>query len=343
MASVYELESVGKSYGEIRALDGVSLRVEGGGILGVIGHSGAGKTTMLKLLAGLELPSEGRLSYRGEVVTPDNAARLRRRATMLFQTPLFLRGDVYSNIAYGLRLRETPADEIAKRAAEALEKVRLQGFDRRPARELSGGEQQRVALARAIMLDPEVLLLDEPTSNLDPTNASILSEIILEEAERRYIVVSTHDYGQVKRLASRTIYLENGRVVGDAETNALFAAPGFADNVFTGSSRVVDGVAQVDVGGGLVIRAAFAEEGRVNVHIGPEDIILSRQFVETSARNEFLGKVTAVEDLGSVVRLRIDAGKSFTVQITRKSLVEMGLNVGSEVYMSFKASSVELL
>ncbi len=262
---------------------------------------------------------------------------------MLFQTPLFLRGDVYSNISYGLRLREAPAGEIARRAAEALEKVRLQGFEGRPARELSGGEQQRVAMARAIMLDPEVLLLDEPTSNLDPTNASIVSEIILEEAERRLVVVSTHDYGQVKRLASRTVYLENGRVVGDAETKALFAAPVFADNVFTGSSRVVDGVAQVDVGGGLVIRAAFAEEGRVNVHIGPEDIILSRQFVETSARNEFLGRVTAVEDLGSVVRLKIDAGKSFTVQITRKSLVEMGLNVGSEVYMSFKASSVELL
>ena len=339
----YELDSVSKSYGEIRALDGVSLRVERDGILGVIGHSGAGKTTLLKLLAGLELPSGGRLLYGGEEIGAGNAAELRRRATMLFQTPLFLRGDVYSNIAYGLRLRETPAGEIARRAAEALEKVRLQGFDRRPARELSGGEQQRVALARAIMLDPEVLLLDEPTSNLDPTNASIVSEIILEEAERRCVVVSTHDYGQVKRLARRTIYLENGRVVGDAETNALFAAPVFADNVFTGSSKVVDGVANVDVGGGLVIRAAFAEEGRVNVHIGPEDIILSRQFVETSARNEFVGRVTAVEDLGSVVRLKIDAGKSFTVQITRKSLVEMGLNVGSEVYLSFKASSVELL
>jgi tungstate transport system ATP-binding protein len=339
----YELDSVSKSYGEIRALDGVSLRVERDGILGVIGHSGAGKTTLLKLLAGLELPSGGRLLYGGEEIGAGNAAELRRRATMLFQTPLFLRGDVYSNIAYGLRLRETSAGEIARRAAEALEKVRLQGFDRRPARELSGGEQQRVALARAIMLDPEVLLLDEPTSNLDPTNASIVSEIILEEAERRCVVVSTHDYGQVKRLARRTIYLENGRVVGDAETNALFAAPVFADNVFTGSSKVVDGVANVDVGGGLVIRAAFAEEGRVNVHIGPEDIILSRQFVETSARNEFVGRVTAVEDLGSVVRLKIDAGKSFTVQITRKSLVEMGLNVGSEVYLSFKASSVELL
>jgi tungstate transport system ATP-binding protein len=341
--AVYELDSVSKSYGEVRALDGVSLRVERDGILGVIGHSGAGKTTLLKLLAGLELPSGGRLLYGGEEIGAGNAAELRRRATMLFQTPLFLRGDVYSNIAYGLRLRETSAGEIARRAAEALEKVRLQGFDRRPARELSGGEQQRVALARAIMLDPEVLLLDEPTSNLDPTNASIVSEIILEEAERRCVVVSTHDYGQVKRLARRTIYLENGRVVGDAETNALFAAPVFADNVFTGSSKVVDGVANVDVGGGLVIRAAFAEEGRVNVHIGPEDIILSRQFVETSARNEFVGRVTAVEDLGSVVRLKIDAGKSFTVQITRKSLVEMGLNVGSEVYLSFKASSVELL
>ena len=340
---IYRLEAAGRRYGAREALSGVTLSVDDGSILGIIGQSGAGKTTLLKMLAGLEPPTSGRLIYRGEAVDSKRAAALRKEATMIFQAALFLRGDVASNVSYGLRLRELPEGEMAARVKDALERVRLPGFEAKNAQKLSGGEQQRVALARALVLDPKALLLDEPTSNLDPANASIISDIIAEEAGKRLVVVATHDYDQVRRLAGRVIQLEGGRLIGEGETGALFADPRFAENIFSGTSRIVEGVAQVEVGGGVTISAAFNREGRVAVRINPEDIILSKQFIETSARNEYRGRIVAVEELGSIIRLKVDAGRVFTVQITRRSLIEMGLNVGSEVYLSFKASSVEAI
>ena len=340
---IYRLEAVGRRYGAKEALSEVSLSIEDSSILGIIGQSGAGKTTLLKILAGLEPPTSGRLLYKGDEVDVQRAVILRRETTMIFQAALFLRGDVTSNVSYGLKLRGVADAEIKMREGEALERVRLTGFEHRDTQKLSGGEQQRVALARALVLDPKVLLLDEPTSNLDPANASIVSDIIAEEAGKRLIVVATHDYGQVKRLAGRVIQLEGGKLISEGETGKLFADPRFVENVFSGVSTIVQGVAQVDVGGGVVIHATLNKSGRVVIRISPDAIILSKQFIETSARNEYRGRIVAVEEMGSIIRLRINAGRVFTVQITRRSLVEMGLNVGSEVYMSFKASSVEAL
>lgn len=340
---IYRLEAAGRRYGAKEALGGVTLSVDDSCILGIIGQSGAGKTTLLKLLAGLEPTTSGRLLYHGDVVDTKLSARLRKEATMIFQAALFLRGDVASNVGYGLRLRGVPEAEAAARIREALERVRLPGFEAKYASSLSGGEQQRVALARALVLDPKVLLLDEPTSNLDPANAAIISDIIAEEARRRLVVVATHDYGQVRRLAGRVIQLEKGRLIGEGETGSLFADPRFADNVFSGTARQVEGVAQVDIGGGVTVQAAFNRGGRVAVRISPEDIILSKQRIETSARNEYKGRIVAVEELGHIIRVKVDAGRVFTVQITRRSLLEMGLNVGSELYLSFKASSVDLI
>jgi molybdopterin-binding protein len=329
-------------YGGLSALESVDLAIEGGGVLGVIGTSGAGKTTLLKILAGLETPTSGTMMYNREEVNRENVQKLRREATILFQTPLFLRGDVYMNLAYGLRLRNIPEEDIKKRIEEALDRVRLPGFETRNVSVLSGGEAQRVALARALVIDPKVILLDEPSSNLDPSNASIISDIILTEAERRIVVVATHDYEQVHRLARRVLHLEAGRVVGEGETVEILSGARYADNVFTGDAHMEEGVCLVDIGGGVSIAAAFKASGRVFVRISPEDIIVSKGFIETSARNEFQSRITAIEEAGRIIRLKVDAGRIFTVQITRRSLEEMKLNVGGVVYISFKASSVEM-
>jgi tungstate transport system ATP-binding protein len=336
----YRLEGVGVRFDGRKALDGVSLEVREGVPLGLVGSSGAGKTTLLRVLAGLQQPAEGKLLYKGETADP---LRLRREATMLFQSPAFLRGSVGENLAYGLRLRGVPEDEIKAKADDALTRVRLPDFSERIARSLSGGEQQRVSLARALVLDPKVLLLDEPTSNLDPANASIISDIIAAEAEKRLIVVATHDYIQVRRLTRRVVYLEAGRVTAEGATEELLSDARYAENVFTGASVVEEGVSMVNVGGGVVIAAAFQRRGSVNVAVSPEDIIVSRERIETSARNQLHGKIVGVEEVGGVIRLRVDAGRLFIVQITKRSLQELGLTVGGEVYLSFKASSVRLI
>ena len=313
-----------------------------GEALGVVGESGAGKTTLLRLLAGLDVPTAGTFQWRGRVVNKQAAAELRREATMIFQHPLFIRGNVFDNVAYGLRLRGTPESEISRRVLETLAKVRLPGFEARDARKISGGEQQRVSLARALVLDPKVLILDEPTANLDSENASIVSDIIAGEAGARSVVVASHDLARVGRLAGRVIQLEAGRIVAEGGVEVL-ASNRFRSNVFSGISRNADGESDVDIGDGVTIACAECRIGRVAVRVRPEDIIVSKTPVETSARNNFSGRIIGVEESGSVISLRIDAGRVFTAHITRRTLTEMGLNVGSDVYISFKASAVELL
>ncbi len=342
MTPIYELNKVSKSYGDIQALDDVSLFIEEGETLGVVGQSGAGKTTLLRILSGLEEPTSGSVVFKSSMLDVPTRLSLRRCATMIFQTPLFLRGDVFTNIAYGLRLRKTPEDEVTVLVAEALDRVRLGGYEGRLARRLSGGEQQRVALARALVLDPEVLLVDEPTSNLDVANAKVISAIIEEEKQGRTVVVSTHDLELIKRLTDRTVFIEGGQVTEEGVPSELVSITRLSENLFTGVSRVVEGVAQVDVGN-VVVRAAVDRTGRATIHVKPEDIIVSLGRIETSARNQFEGTVVGVESLNNLVLLRVDAGETFTVQVTNRSFKEMGLNVGRRVFISFKASSVIVL
>ena len=345
MDPVYELQSVSKIFGNVHALDDINLTINTGEVTGFIGRSGAGKTTMLKMLAGLEPPTAGKLLYRGTEIDGKSAARLRRSVTLLFQTPLFLRGDAYTNVSYGLRIRGLPESDTGSLVSEALKTVRMSGCEKRSARSLSGGEQQRIALARALVINPEVLLLDEPTSNLDPENTSIISDIIDEEGKNRCVVVATHDYSQIRRLTDRVIFLENGRAVEAGATEDVLSGYQVArmENVFSGDARIEEGLATVDIGGGVEIKTWFSREGRLSIQIDPEHIIISKDWIKTSARNEFKGQVTSLEEIGPLVKLKLDAGRSFTVQITRKSFNEMGLNIGSEVYLSFKASSVKII
>jgi tungstate transport system ATP-binding protein len=267
---------------------------------------------------------------------------LRRGVTMIFQSPLFLKGDVYTNMAYGLRLRGTPEDAIQEKVDEGLERVRLPGYGCRDARKLSGGEQQRVALARALVLDPQVLLLDEPTSNLDVPNAKVVSAIIEEEAKGRTVVVSTHDLDLIRSLTTRTVHLDGGRVTEVGAPTEITSITRLTENLFTGTSTMVDGVANVDIGG-TVIRVAAERTGRVTIHVKPEDIIVSGERISTSARNQFRGNVVGVEDHDGTVVLRVDAGQVFAVHVTKGSFRAMGLNIGREVYISFKATAVLVL
>jgi len=346
-----EVRGVSKRYGEVEALRGVSLKVGRGEALTIVGPNGSGKTTLLKIMAALERPTGGEVYFDGVKIGEGNAALVRRRITMVFQRAVVLRGSVRDNVAYGLRLRGLPRAEVDRRVSEALEVVGLRGLEGRIARGLSGGEQQRLSLARALALECDLLLLDEPTANLDPGSLSVVKETIswLNSETETTIVMATHNLLQAAELSERLVLLDRGEVVEAGRPGALLLRPSkemarFArsENVFTGVSRLVEGISKIDIGG-VTIRAAFRRRGRATVHVRPEDIIVSKGPLESSARNRLRGRITAIHDLGPVVRLKVDAGRVFTVQITRKSLAEMELNVGSEVYLTFKASSVQLI
>jgi tungstate transport system ATP-binding protein len=325
-------------FGEKTALNDLSLEINSEP-LGIIGKSGAGKTTLLKVLAGLQPQTGGKLEHNGSEVTLQNLRGLRRNVTMIFQSPLFLRGDVNTNLSYGLRLRGMSEDQIKSSIEDALELVALTGYGERDARSLSGGEQQRVALARALILEPEVLLLDEPTSNLDPVNAGIITDILIQESSRRVVVIATHDLDQVKRVAKRVVFLEDGIITEEGDPYELDSVKRFTENVFTGISSVEEGVSQVSVGE-ITIRTSTPMTGRVSLHVQPQDIIISKDWIETSARNQFRGPIIGVNERNGIVFIAVDVGEVFSIQITRRSFNEMGLKLGELVNISFKASSV---
>lgn len=214
-----------KSYSDTKALDNVSLEIEKGEIFCIMGHSGAGKTTLLRILALLEKPDSG--EYYFDETKVDWNDNLRKNITMIFQIPVMFNTTVFKNIAYGLKIRNYPKNEIRRRVKEVLELVGLQGYDDRKAKSLSGGEKQRVAIARAIVLEPRLLLMDEPTANLDPTNSAIIEEIVREIVKEKEttIVFSTHNLFQAKRLAHRVAHMYKGKIVEVGGTEEVFENP----------------------------------------------------------------------------------------------------------------------
>ena len=207
-----------------RVLDVDALDVPAGTLLAVVGPSGAGKSTLLRLLNFLEPPSAGTLHFAGQPVPAAPPLSLVRRVTTVFQRPVMLAGSVWDNVAYGLRLRGLPPEPAV---SAALERVGLAALARQPAVRLSGGEAQRVALARALVLRPEVLLLDEPTANLDPYNVGVIEDLVrADQAERATtVVLVTHNVFQARRLAGQAALLLGGRLVEAGPAKQFFGQP----------------------------------------------------------------------------------------------------------------------
>ena len=209
-----ELKNLTKYFGNRTVLDDITLQIEEGEILGLLGPNGSGKTTLLKILAFLEKPESGEVKFQGEPITDMNAERMRQQSTMVFQRTLLFSTSVYNNVAYGLKMRKLPQITIKEEVRKALRLVKLEGFEKRSAKKLSGGEQQRVALARVLVLKTKLLLLDEPTANLDPKNAQIIEEVIatINRELRTTIVMATHNMFQAKTLPHRIALINDGKI-----------------------------------------------------------------------------------------------------------------------------------
>ncbi|MCW4015813.1 MAG: ABC transporter ATP-binding protein [Candidatus Bathyarchaeota archaeon] len=354
MAGLMELCNLWKSFGEVNALQNVNLTISHGKITTLLGPSGSGKTTILRIIAGLDTPTRGTLFYGNTQIAANDQITLREKATLVFQKSVFFDTTVYNNIAYGLKLNnELSKEEINNKVSESLTLVCLEGFEKRRAKKLSGGEQQRVSLARALALDRELLLLDEPTVNLDPKNVSIIEETIqrINREKKTTIVLATHNMFQAEAISEKIALLIDGTVkqVGTnqdifGKSNKYLTSFARLENVFSGTAKnTKEGTSIIDVNQHLQIEASVSSPGKVTVHVRPEDILVSNNPLKSSARNVFKGTIVGIADLGSIAKLTVDAGKKFSVQITKKSLSEMKLNVGSEVYLTFKASAVQLI
>ena len=222
---VYELSKVQQTYDGRTVLNLEQFTIQRGEILALVGPSGAGKSTLLRLLNFLEPASRGTVQFDGQLATPDLALVQRRRVTTVFQRPLLLQRSVRANLRYGPGLRGQKLPQSVE--DEWLERLGLSSLADQSAPKLSAGEAQRVALARALVTQPDVLLLDEPTANLDPSNVRIIESIIQEENRRSdmTVVLVTHNIFQARRIAHRTALLWAGELIEVAETEQFFNEP----------------------------------------------------------------------------------------------------------------------
>ena len=202
-------------------IDGISAEIAAGPATIILGANGAGKSVLMRLMHGLLKPTSGAIAWRGH-----GEERVRRGQAMVFQRPVMLRRSALANILYALGLAHVPAAEREQQAADALREVGLSEVAHRPARVLSGGEQQRLALARAWALHPEVLFLDEPTANLDPSATREIENVIKAfDASGTKIVMSTHNLGQARRLGDEVLFLHEGRLVEHAPVDQFLSRP----------------------------------------------------------------------------------------------------------------------
>jgi len=222
--ALLQLKGISKSYGQAKILDDIDLTVEKGEIMALIGPTGSGKTTLLRLIDLLDPPTSGSIVFDDSLVSalPEKEKlKARRRMAMVFQKPVMFKASVRENVSFGLKMRGKSDEEKVR---VALKAVGLSGYESRDANTLSGGEMQRIALARALVLEPELLLLDEPTANLDPKSATSIDRIIQNlSGQKTTAIMATHNMLQCQRLAHRVAVLRGGRLAAWGRPEDIFS------------------------------------------------------------------------------------------------------------------------
>lgn len=351
------IANVGQEYGGKYVLKGVNLEIATGEVFALIGPTGAGKTTLIRLLNLLETPASGQIYFDGVDVTRSERQRLKARRRMAYvqQKPIVFKMTVYGNVACGLKWRKVKKEVVRSRVEDALEMVGILDYGKRDARTLSGGEMQRVAIARALVTDPEVLLLDEPTANLDPISIATVEEVLEKIIGQKNItvVMATHDMPQGQRFAGRMGVLINGEMLQLGSPNEVFCSPQNrevaalvgVENVLAGVITVKeDELVTIEVNGNPI--QAISElplREKVHVLIRPEDITFTLSRNVSSARNMFDGKIVKMTQVGQLVRIEVDCGIPLLGVLTMVSAQELSLTIGKRLYASFKVTAIHVI
>jgi ABC-type Fe3+/spermidine/putrescine transport system ATPase subunit len=342
------LRGVLKRFGGVRAVDGASLEIGDGELFTLLGPSGCGKTTLLRLIAGFYAPDRGEIWFGDRRV--DGLRPYARNIGMVFQNyALWPHMTVRANIAYGLKLRKLPAATVAERVEAGLRKVNLVGLELRYPGQLSGGQQQRVALARALVLNPDILLLDEPLSNLDAKiRVQVRAEIRkLQKDLGITTVYVTHDQEEALSLSDRVAVMRDGRVLQVASPKELYERPvGRFVADFVGTNNFLPGTCRELAAGRVVAETALGTvRASPGPRVGPGDrcvlaVRLENMALGAGAENTFEGRVVLASYLGSTLRydvevrdgvvLKVDVGDPWHHEV---------LPAGAAVCVTFPASA----
>ncbi len=348
-AAAVTFENVTKVYGgTVMAVDDVSLHIEPGTLVTLLGPSGCGKTTTLRMIAGLEMVTSGRILIGDQDVTKLPATD--RDVSMVFQSyALFPHMSVSENVSYGLKLSGHGKEETRRRMLAGLALVGLEGYDKRLPSELSGGQQQRVAVARALVLEPQVLLFDEPLSNLDAKLRRQVREEIREIQQKLglTVVYVTHDQEEALAVSDRIIVMRNAGIAQSGTPRELYEAPadafvadfiGEANLLDCQINEMTDGRAKIVIGSiTLDLDARGLSEGPAKLAVRPSRIALSVDGSKNS--QEVLVKKAVYVGNHMEYVVAADFGELFAVS----NAVDKPLEVGQSVYLSFEDSGPVLL
>jgi spermidine/putrescine transport system ATP-binding protein len=361
VSAAVEFRDVSKFFGETVAVDNISLRIAEGEFFSLLGPSGCGKTTTLRMIAGFESPSSGDILIKGQVMGA--SPPYRRPVNTVFQNyALFPHLTVAQNIAFGLQMRRVPKPEQARRVAEALQLVRLEGYEHRRPKQLSGGQQQRVALARALVNEPAVLLLDEPLGALDLKLRKDLQLELRALQERLGVtfVYVTHDQEEALTMSDRIAVMHQGKVLQVGTATEIYERPAcrfVAD--FIGETNFLQGEVvetegartRVKVADGLIVVGIAPREvtpgGKVTIAIRPEKVHLRRQ-PPPDDLNVFPVEVSRVVYAGpdTRVHLSLAGGHPFVARAQNNGTAISGNGhyaPGEAAFLSWPAESAYVL
>ncbi len=360
-STLVEIREVSKRFGDVVAVDGVSLDILRGELFAILGSSGCGKTTLLRMLAGFEQPTAGRILIDGADMT--DVPPYERPVNLMFQSyALFPHMTVAENVAYGLKKERVPAAQIRERVRELLALVKLEPLAGRKPDKLSGGEKQRVALARALVKRPKLLLLDEPLAALDK---KLREHTQFELANLQYqlgttFVVVTHDQDEAMTLASRIAVMSEGRIAQVGTPGEVYEFPSSRYVAsFVGNINLIDGRVTRAEGGRLALQCdavgaelsalsdeALAAGDAACIAVRPEKVTISREPPRRNDCNVLKGTVWDLAYFGdqSLYRVRLQGGTELQVsaQNMRRS-AKLTVEWNDEVFLSWDVSSTILL
>jgi iron(III) transport system ATP-binding protein len=340
-------DGVVKKFGDVTALKSLDLKIHPGKLVTLLGPSGCGKTTTLRLIAGLEMATSGNIHIGGEDVTHLTATY--RKVSMVFQSyALFPHMTVRENVAYGLTVKSMPKREAAEKAEHGLELVGLSGFGDRLPSELSGGQQQRVAVARAIVLEPEVLLLDEPLSNLDAKLRRHVREEIRQIQQRLGLtaVYVTHDQEEAMAVSDRIIVMKNAEIAQEGSPSDLYEAPNSAFIAdFIGDANlaaceiktILDGMATVQMNDqSHMVRGGGLRVGPAQMVMRPHHLLLAKPNTSGIA-----GQVAYAAYLGKEIQYTVESelGSLFVIS----NVVEQPFKQGDAVSVQLNTDLARLV
>jgi iron(III) transport system ATP-binding protein len=354
--SFLSLKNIGKSYGTTRAVADVSLEVERGEFFGLLGPSGCGKTTTLRMIAGLERPDSGSIEFDNANIT--NLPPERRGFGMVFQNyALFPHLNVFENVAFGLKARHKPKPEMRDRVNNALELVQLPGYEKRRVDELSGGQQQRIAIARAIAIEPDLLLFDEPLSNLDVSLREETRSELRELVTRLKLtaVYVTHDQEEAFALCDRISVMVSGRLMQTGQPRELYEQPSdIAVARFLGRNNLIRAMRlsssktssgefkTLDGGHTLQVPVRHEELAALNkpvfLAIRPEHVKLAND--PSANENSVAGEIREIVFAGATSTIRVDANGLLLESLV---LEPNGLKVGNQCYVVLASEYLTLL